>query len=168
MRVLATTRQGPDVTAAGLEHVAYRRPRPWSGQQPRPSTRAAVDFLAMVGDRAYGRDLAETLATRPADVVMVDAMIPAASLAAARLGVPNAVLMHTFARFFLSPALEAAGRLRGFSPRRAWARASAVLVVSDAELDPAHGTARAASFEWTGVAEQHPTALPRESTPRTG
>lgn len=161
VRVLGAACQAPEIDAAGLEHVAYRHARPWSSQQVRSSGRAALDFLAMVGSRAYGRDLADELAGDPADVVLVDAMIPGATLAAIRLGVPNAVLMHTFARFFLSPVLETAGRVRGFSPRRTWARASAVLVVSDADLDPASDAAAARTYEWTGVAERQPTALPR-------
>lgn len=159
VRVLGTDRQRADVVDAGLEHVAYRHPRPWVSQERRSSTRAALDFVAMVGSRAYGRDLAEALADRPADVVLVDGMIPAATARAARLGVPNAVLMHTFARFFLSPAMEAAGRVRGFSPRRAWARADAVLVASDSELDPASGGAPA-GYTWVGVVEAPPRALP--------
>lgn len=159
VRVLGTTRQADDVAAAGLEHVPYRHPRPWVAQDRRSSARAAVDFVAMVGSRAYGRDLADAHAHRPADVVLVDGMIPAATLRAVRLGVPNAVLMHTFARFFLSPALEAAGRVRGFSPRGAWSRADAVLVVSDRDLDPA-STGAPAGFTWVGVAEKPPVALP--------
>ena len=159
VRVLGTARQADDVAAAGLEHVAYRHPREWVAQARRSSTRAALDFVAMVGSRAYGRDLADAHAHRPADVVLVDGMIPAATLRAARLRVPNAVLMHTFASFFLSPALEAAGRVRGFSPRGAWSRADAVLVASDRELDPASAGAPA-GFTWVGVAEKPPAALP--------
>ena len=164
VRVLGSARQAPDIAAAGLEPLAYRRPRPWVGQQERSPARAAAAFVAMVGSRAYGRDLADVLETRAADVVVVDAMIPGATLAATRLGVPNAVLMHTFAEFFASPVLEAAGRLRGFSPRRAWEGASAVLVASDALLDPAHGTAPP-TFAWTGVAER-PPASPLEPAGR--
>ncbi len=159
VRVLGTARQADDVAAAGLAHVPYRHPREWVAQERRSSTRAALDFVAMVGSRAYGRDLADAHAHQPADVVLVDGMIPAATLRAARLGVPNAVLMHTFATFFLSPALEAAGRVRGFSPRGAWARADAVLVASDRELDPASADAPA-GFTWVGVAEKPPIALP--------
>ena len=159
VRVLGTARQTDDVAAAGLEHVAYRHPRPWVAQDRRSSTRAALDFVAMVGSRAYGRDLADAHAHRPADVVLVDGMIPAATLRAARMGIPNAVLMHTFARFFLSAALEAAGRVRGFSPRGAWSRADAVLVVSDRQLDPASAGAPA-GFTWVGVAEKPPVVLP--------
>lgn len=169
VRVLATAGQEADVVAAGLEHVPYRRTRAWSGLRPRSSTGAALAFLGMVGSRAYGRDVVDVLTDRPADVVLVDGMVPGATAAATRAGVPSAVLMHTFAAFFLSPAIEVAGRVRGFSPRAAWARASAVLVASDAALDPAHGTPRAASFTWTGVAEPVPTALPGpavDGTPR--
>lgn len=119
VRVLGTARQAADVAAAGVEHVAYQHPRPWVAQEPRGTVRSAVDFLAMVGSCAYGRDLAEAHAARPADVVLVDAMIPAATRAAVRLGLPTAVLMHTFSTFFHSPLLEAAGLVRG---RRAAAR----------------------------------------------
>ena len=160
VRVLGTARQAADVAAAGLEHVAYQHPRPWVAQEPRGTVRSAVDFLAMVGSRAYGRDLAEAHAARPADVVLVDAMIPAATRAAVRLGLPTAVLMHTFSTFFHSPLLEAAGLVRGFSPRRAWAAADAVLVVTDAELDPGSRRRLPASYAWTGVAEPPPRALP--------
>lgn len=159
VRVLGASRQAADVRAARLEHVPYRHPRPWVSQETRSSTRAALDFLGMVGSRAYGRDLADAHAARPTDVVLVDGMIPGATLAATRLGVPNAVLMHTFAQFFLSPVLEMAGRVRGFSPRRAWAGSSGVLVASDAELDPAHDGAPPV-FEWVGVVERPPVDPP--------
>lgn len=160
IRVLATARQAGEVAAAGLDHVPYRHPRPWVGEQTRTTTRAALDFIALVGSRAYGRDLADAHAARPPDVILVDAMIPAAARTAVRLGLPTAVLMHTFSTFFLSRGMEAAGRLRGFSPRRSWAAADAVLVVTDAELDPGSRRPHPASFVWTGVAEPAPLALP--------
>lgn len=156
VRVLGTARQASDVAAAGLEHVPYRRPRPWVAAEPRSTARSAVDFLAMVGSRAYGRDLLDAHRARPADVVLVDAMIPAAARAATQAGLPTAVLMHTFSTFFLSPLLELAGRARGFSPRRAWSGTDVVLVATDAGLDPGAGRAAPASFVWTGVAEPAP------------
>jgi len=160
VRVLATERQGAEIVALGLEHVTYRHPRPWIGAQPRSATRAALDFVAMVGSRAYGRDLADSHAARPADVVLVDAMVPAAARTGVRLGVPTAVLMHTFSTFFLSRGMEAAGLVRGFSPRRAWAAADVVLVATDADLDPGSRRPHPASFAWTGVAEPAPVGIP--------
>jgi UDP:flavonoid glycosyltransferase YjiC (YdhE family) len=57
--------------------------------------------------------------------------------------------------------------VRGFSPRRAWAAADAVLVVTDAELDPGSRRRLPASYAWTGVAEPPPRALPHaEVLPR--
>ena len=163
VRVLGTERQAPDVAAAGLEHVPYRHPRPWVAEEPRSMTRSLLDFLAMVGSRAYGRDLADAHALRPVDVVLVDAMIPAGARAGLRLGLPTAVLMHTFSSFFGSPIFELAGRVRGFSTRRAWADADVVLVATDADLDPGSQRPRP-TFVWTGVAEAAPKALPRASS----
>ena len=138
VRVLGTERQAPDVAAAGLEHVPYRHPRPWVAEEPRSMTRSLLDFLAMVGSRAYGRDLADAHALRPVDVVLVDAMIPAGARAGLRLGLPTAVLMHTFSSFFGSPIFELAGRVRGFSTRRAWADADVVLDRKSTRLNSSH------------------------------
>lgn len=158
VRVLASARQVGDLAGRGLEVAAYRHAFPWSGQQRRSSTRAALDFARLVGDRRVGRDLADAHAERPADVVVVDAMIPGALIAARRLAIPAVALMHTFAAFFLGAPMETAGRLRGFSPRAQWSQAR-TLVVCDRELDPAGTHAGAAGYLWTGVAEAAPRAL---------
>lgn len=155
VRVLGHERQRDDVAAAGLDFVPYRHAFPWSGQARRSSARAAIDFLTLVGDRSVGRDLADACAARTADAVLVDAMIPGALVEARRLHVPAAALMHTFASFFLSPPMQIAGRVRGFSPREEWA-AARTLVVSDRELDPAGAASAAARYTWTGVAEPPP------------
>ena len=158
VRVLGNARQASDVLAHGLDFAPYQHAFPWSGQAPRSSTRAAADFVRLVGDRGVGKDLADAHAARAADVVLVDAMIPGALIAARRLEVPAVSLMHTFAGFFMGLPMEAAGLVGGFSPRRQWSSAR-TLVVSDRVLDPAGTTARADDFVWTGVAEPPPHNL---------
>jgi UDP:flavonoid glycosyltransferase YjiC (YdhE family) len=158
IRVLGHARQAPDVVAHGLEFVPYRHAFAWSGQQTRSSIKAALDFVRLVGDPGGAIDVREALRARPADALLVDAMIPGALRAALESGVPTAALMHTFAKFFLARPMEAAGRLRGFSPRAQWA-AARTLVVTDRALDPARDDPRAATYSWTGVAERPPLAL---------
>jgi UDP:flavonoid glycosyltransferase YjiC (YdhE family) len=165
VRFLGHPAQESEIHSAGHGFRPYRHALLWSGHEPRSSTRAAVDFLRFVTDRGCRADLDAELSRRRADVVVIDAMMPAAAVAAARRGVPYALLMHTFARFFLGLGrFEALGRLRGVSIRNAWSRAPLALVTSDRALDPAPPTTPA-SFVWSGVVEQAPRTATRPVIP---
>jgi UDP:flavonoid glycosyltransferase YjiC (YdhE family) len=163
VRFLGHPAQADEIRSAGHGFVAYRHAMLWSGHDPRSSSRAALDFLRFVTDRGCRRDVAEQLERSRADVVVVDALMPGAGAAAAGLGVPHALLMHTFARFFLGlQRFEWLGRVRGVSIRSAWSSAPLALVATDRALDPAPPTTPK-SFVWTGVIEKPPMA---PSSPR--
>ncbi len=165
VRFLGHPAQESEITAAGHGFTPYRHAVLWSGHEPRTSARAAVDFLRFVTDGGCRADLDAELSRARTDVVVIDAMMPAAASAAARRGVPYALLMHTFARFFLGlERFEWLGRLRGVAIRSAWSTAPLALVASDRTLDPAP-TTTPPSFVWSGVVEQLPTAPTRASTP---
>ncbi len=165
VRFLGHPAQETEIRSAGHGFTPYRHALLWSGHEPRSSSRAAIDFLRFVTDRGCRADLDAELSSKRADVVVIDGMMPAAAAAAARQGVPYALLMHTFASFFLGlERFEWLGRLRGVSIRRAWSTAPLALVTSDRALDPAPLTTPA-SFVWSGVVEQDPVTPTRPGIP---
>jgi hypothetical protein len=152
----AATQQS-DIADAGFEFRPYRTPIPWLPARRAKPLVAARAFVRLTGDRGYAADLAAELRHDPADVVVIDALLPGSVRAALPLGVPVVVLMHTLAQFFLTnPVSALASRLNGFSARKALASASAVLVTSDAALDPASRGSAPENFLWTGPAELPP------------
>jgi hypothetical protein len=161
VRFLGHPRQAAEIRSHGHGFDPYRHAPLWSGHDHRSSPRAAVDFLQLVTDRRCRKDLAEQLRRQSADVVVIDAMIPEAGVAAGQLGVPHAYLMHTFAQFFLAMSrFEWLARLRGGSMRKAWASAPLSIVAADRCLDPAPAHVPS-SFVWAGVAEELPAAPTR-------
>lgn len=164
IRFLGAEAQRTAITAHGFAFRAYRHGTDWSARVTRSFAGTVTAFAGLVAARGPGLDLADALADEPADVVVVDGMIPRALEAAATLGVPAVALLHTFAEFFLARPLELFGRVRGFSPRALWSAAPLVIVATDAELDPAHDSAPP-NFRWTGVAEPLPTAALVPQTP---
>ena len=160
VRFLGAETQGAAISEAGFGFRAYETPIPWLPAEPLPALQEARAFIRLMGDRGYATDLAADLRREPADAVVIDALIPGSVRAALPLGVPVVVLMHSLARFFLgNPMAKIVSRLHGFSAAKVWASADAVLVTTDAQLDPAaKGTLLPGNFVWTGPAETPPTA----------
>lgn len=157
VRVMGAPAQQEPLAAEGLNVTAYRAARGWS---PRTATgpSGAVGFARLLSDRGYADDLAELVRQRPADVVVMDALMPASIAAATADGLPVAVLMHTFAQFFLrNPALNGLAAAQGVRPARAWSSARRVVVAADPSLDPASRRTASTNLEWTGVAEPPPS-----------
>lgn len=166
VRFLGAETQRAAVSAAGFRFRAYETPVPWLPANRLPPLQEVRAIVRLMADRGYAADLAAELKREPADVVVIDALIPGSIRAALPLGVPVVVLMHTFAQFFLNnPVSKIVPRLHGFSARQAWASAEAVLVATDAQLDPAARGKAPGNFVWTGAAEPPPAAPATPVTP---
>ncbi|BDI22572.1 glycosyltransferase [Herbiconiux sp. L3-i23] len=165
VRFLAAPTQIETLAADDLDAAPYRRARGW---YPRTTSGAkgALAFARLLSDPGYADDLADELAGTPADVVVMDALIPASISRAVRGRVPVVVLMHTLAEFFLrNRAVTALTSLQGVRARDAWASANSVLVTSDRLLDPASRREFPPNFIWTGPAERQPWDSSETSTP---
>lgn len=164
IRFLGAEAQRAAITAQGFAFRAYRHGADWSARVNRSFAGTVTAFAGLIAARGPGFDLADALAEEPADVVVVDGMIPRTLETAASLGVPAVALMHTFAEFFLARPIELFGRIRGFSPRAMWAAAPLTVVTTDERLDPA-SVDSPPNYVWTGVAEPWPLAAARTQQP---
>src|SRR4051812_7598901 len=127
VRFLGAPSQVERLRSRGFDATPYRHARNWAPTMHTTAVRGALAFAALVSDRGYAADVRDALAVEPADVVVLDALIPASVLPTKAIGVPVVVLMHSFAEFFLrSPVLRIPPAVQGVSTRRAWAAADAV------------------------------------------
>lgn len=122
--------------------VAFRRfthARPWSPISDRPGLRSMLGWLSLASDRGIEADVRDELACEPADVVVVDCMIPVALRAARRSGARVVLLMHAFSKYWIDGWATS-------SPVGAWLRltrthpyaypADLGIVLTAPELDP--------------------------------
>ena len=141
VRFLGHPRQAAEVEAAGAEFVPYRHAAPLDPAMPAPAHRQFAALLNVFGDAGIGRDLVEEARREPPDVVVVDCLLLGAIDAAAKAGLPQVVLVHSFFAYFDGPfrhgPMGAALSLKGLPPRRVMGRAERVLVCADPLLDPA-------------------------------
>ncbi len=96
VRFLGHEAQRASITAHGFAFGAYREALPWSRVHPRDPLAA----FAMFVDGGAGRDLANTLAEAPADVVVADCLMLGPLQAAEASGLPTVALVHSFYAFF--------------------------------------------------------------------
>src|SRR4051812_27678321 len=161
VRFLAAPSQVPRLAARGIDAMPYRHARNWTPAVRATALRGPLSFAALLSDRGYAADAGDALAREPADLIVLDALMPASVVPAKALGIPVLVLMHSFAGFFLrSPAITALAAVQGVPTRRAWSAADAILVASDRDLDPAAGFRVPKNLAWIGVAEDAPARLP--------
>jgi UDP:flavonoid glycosyltransferase YjiC (YdhE family) len=135
VRFLGHRSQGADLERAGFEVVQAPSARPFVAG----GTHSTGELLATFGDRGLGRDLATELRRRPADLVVVDALMFGALDAARRSGVPYAVLEHFYDGYLdglLRGPLGLVMRVRGLRPGQALREAVLRVVTSLPELDP--------------------------------
>ncbi len=132
------------VTEAGLAFTPFRHARPWSAAVDRPGVRSMLGWLTLASDRGIGRDLADAVSDSPADLLLIDCMVPGALPAARavsrRSGAPVAVLLHTFSGYWADQWSRRAPmglwlRLSRAHPSRG-PRPDAVLLATLPELDP--------------------------------
>jgi len=138
---LGHPRQAAEVEAAGAEFVPYRHAAPLDPAMPAPARRQFAAMLNIFSDAGIGRDLVEEARREPPDVVVVDCLLLGAIDAAAKAGLPQVVLVHSFFAYFDGPfrhgPMGAALSLKGLPPRRVMGRAERILVCTDPLLDPA-------------------------------
>lgn len=126
-------------TGVGVAFRCFTHARPWSPISNRPGLRSMLGWLSLASDRGIETDVRDELARAPADVVVVDCMIPVALRAARRSGARVVLLMHAFSKYWIDGWAHA-------SPLGAWLRltrthpaahpADLGIVLTAPELDP--------------------------------
>ena len=135
IRLLGHRSQRSALEATGHEVVEPRHARTFSAAD----AYSARSMLAAFGDRGLGRDLLEQLERRPADVVVVDALMFGVLDVARGAGIRYLVLEHFYDAYYrrvLSGPVGLVMRATGRRPNRALEAASARIVTSLAALDP--------------------------------
>ena len=167
VRVLGHRSQRETVEAAGFTAVTVREAREFSAG----GTHTDRELVATFGDRGMGRDLLAELRRRPADLVLVDALLVGALDAARSSGTPYAVLEHFFDAYLqglLRGPLGLVLRAQGLRPGRSLRGAAVRVVTSLPELDPVRpgGTVRQVGpvVAWNPRVEGDPTVLVGLST----
>jgi len=127
VRVLGHPQQRDVFESAGLRFEPYRHARAWSPTRRSDALGWAYGYLRLCTDRGTGRDFTESVRREPTDVAVVDCMTLGALKAAHRMGIPRAVLVHTFyeyltERFGRGP-LNLAARVKGMPPSPPWSAA---------------------------------------------
>jgi UDP:flavonoid glycosyltransferase YjiC (YdhE family) len=144
LEVLGHPQLADRVTEAGLAFTPFRHARRWSAAVDDPGVRSMLGWLTLASDRGIGRDLTDAVAGSPADLLLIDCMVPgalpAARAASRRSGAALAVLLHTFSGYWAdqwsaTAPLGAWLRLTGTHPARG-ARPDAALLTTLVEFDP--------------------------------
>lgn len=167
IRVLGHRGQRDTIGAAGYEAVATTHARDFRAGDPH-STR---DLVVTFGDRGMARDLLDELQRRPADLVLVDALMLGALDAARASGVPYAVLEHFYDEYYRSALRGPLGlilRATGLRPGRSLRDAAVRVVTTLPELDSVRpgGAVRQVGplVSWQPRVECEPTVLVSLST----
>ena len=142
VRVLGHPRLEEQFVARGVEFRPFRRARPWTPVVERPGLLSMLRWLRLASDRGIAADVRDELERQPADVVVVDCMVPVALRPARRSGAGVALLLHAFSGYWVSQwsATGPVGawlRLTGTHPSRYPADAGILLTAP--ELDPVDG-----------------------------
>ncbi|GAA4406962.1 hypothetical protein GCM10023168_22490 [Fodinibacter luteus] len=167
IRVLGHPAQRAAIEAAGFAAVPAEHARDFRAGDEH-TTR---ELLATFGDRGMGRDLLAELARRPADLVLVDALMLGALEAARGCGVRYAVLVHCYDEYYhgaLRGPLGLLLRATGLRPGRALREAAVRVVTTLPDLDTVRpgGVARQVGpiVPWRPRVDAEPTVLVSLST----
>lgn len=171
IEVLGHARQAHAVTSAGLGFRALASLDFWE-PSVRKSGPAAIDrIVRLAADPGIEHEVGGAVAAAGSELALVDCLMPSSLRGAHTGGAATAALFHTFLEFWIRRYARGPvgllSRLRGTDPLRAWARADARLVVSDAALDPASArrTPLARAADWVGAVETGVAAAPDASAP---
>ncbi len=138
VRVLGHPGQADSVSAAGLAFTGFPTARPHTSTDPG----GRLALLAVIGDRAMGRDVLADLDTRGADLVVVDCVLFAVMDTLRRAGRPYAVLEHVFDGFLRGAAKGPMGlalRARRLPPLELIDAGTVRVTATVRELDQGHG-----------------------------
>lgn len=136
IRFLGHQAQRDELATAGFETVPPRHARPFD---------CSTDFspwamMATFGDRGLGRDLLAAVASRPADLVVIDALLFGAMRTAADAGLPYVALEHmydaAFSRLTLGGPMGLNLRARRLRPRQTLDTAEVRILCTAPSLDP--------------------------------
>ena len=170
VRFAGHARQAAALTAAGFEVAASRHALPFSALTPT----SPLGYVRMFGDRGLGRDVLDALATRPADLVVVDCLAFGAMAELREAGVPYVVLEHVYDAYYrgswMRGPMGLGMRLRRLRPQASLDAAAATLVASLPDLDPAGRRPPTGSeyvgpvVDWSPRSETEPAILVSLST----
>lgn len=137
VRFLGHASQEEALTGQGLAFVRPRHAHRFESRHDYTPLR----MLSVFADTGMGRDLLDTVAAEPADLLVIDAFMFGALDAARRSGATYATLEHMYAAAYRSGILAGPMglnlRLRGLAPRRALDAAALRLLMTLPELDRA-------------------------------
>ncbi len=139
-RFIGDPRQRASIEGAGFAFEAYPTGRSLDNHSASSSLTSLWRMVGVYADRAGAADVAASLRREPADVAVIDCMLLPHLRAAAGTGTPTAALVHTFTDFFTGRFARGPvgilARLRGSSPREAWAVPDLEVTLTLPELDP--------------------------------
>jgi UDP:flavonoid glycosyltransferase YjiC (YdhE family) len=141
VRLLGHARQQPTLEAAGFEVAPTRQAREFSALD----NNSPIALVAAFGDRGLGRDVLDSLAARPADVVVVDCMLFGVMAELRGAGTTYVVLEHLYDAYlrggWMKGPMGLGMRIKRLQPTRSLAEARLRLVASLPSLDPAGASA---------------------------
>ena len=144
--------QRAHLTGLGFAFTPYAGAKPFSSVESNSPAR----MIALFGDRQMGADVVAELARRPADLVVVDALLLGVLGALEGSGHRFATLVHLYDAYlrggWARGPLGVVNRLRGLDPRRLWAAAQLELVATLPTLDPGARGEVPATRRFTGPA----------------
>ena len=135
VRVAGHRSQHESLREAGFEVVPCHHARHFS----RLADNSPVTMVRTFADRGLGRDVADALAARPADLVVVDCLLLGVMEAVRATGTPYVVLEHMYDAYYrtlLRGPIGLGVRAHGIRPGAVIGGAAARLVTSVPELDP--------------------------------
>jgi UDP:flavonoid glycosyltransferase YjiC (YdhE family) len=137
VRFVGHARQHDQLAAAGFEVAPAHDARAFSGLDDN----SPITWVKTFGDRGLGRDVMAALATRPADLVVVDCLLFGAMEAVRESGTPYVLLEHLYDAYFrgswLRGPMGLGMRVLRLDPAASLAAARGSLVASLPTLDPA-------------------------------
>lgn len=149
-RFLGHQAQRDSLSAAGHEFRAYAEAADFVGSEPASLPR----LVRLFNDTGMGRDLLAEVARRPADLVVIDALLLGVLDAAADHRMRYATLQHLFDAYqrggWLNGPVGLWGRLRGLRPRARWDGAALALSATLPDLDPGSSAAAPDNLRFTG------------------
>lgn len=155
-RFLGHAAQEEDVRRAGHAFTAYAEAADFVGRDANSLPR----LIRLFSDRGMGRDLLAEVAARPADVVVIDALLMGALDAAAGAGLRYVPLQHLFDGYqrggWLNGPVGMWGRLNGLRPRHRWDDAEVVLAATLPGLDPGSTGDRPGNLQFVGPVVESP------------
>jgi UDP:flavonoid glycosyltransferase YjiC (YdhE family) len=155
-RFIGHAGQEADMTGRGHGFTAYGEAADFVGS----ARNSPIRMVRLFSDRAMGRDVLAELERRPADVVVVDALLMGALDVLAEAGARYVPLQHLFVGYQRGPWLRSPmgtwARVRRMRPRARWDAPELSLAATLADLDPGAGPGCPANLRFTGPVVEAP------------